>query len=487
MLFKIMIFSILFAASIFQSVAQITKFPYVESIDPNYKIESVEITNKNTIITVIYTETHSNLLGPYVFFPSLTILYPGKDNGVAIESLGEYQLDVKYSTEKGKSYRFKLFFEKLSPGIENISVRSFTTDQYGQKKLGDYWKGIQINNPLNIIKSNWNESKLKEYLLKEMRDPREGIYERVTNEDQRYKLGLVKDGENFKVIFLSSDQSNVLREGDLKAELFVTANDNLFKARWVMSDGSSEENVYITFKEFFMEVVFSDSSQDSYLKLFPTSKEQTPQNHQYASSGTGFLISTEGYIVTNHHVIKDANKITVKGLNGDFSKSIQAKLVIEDINNDLAIIKTDEFQTPILTETPYVLSSKIVEPGNLIFCLGYPLRATMGEEVKVTNGIISSNSGFMGDITSYQITAPIQPGNSGGPLFDEKGNLIGIINAKHLGAENVSYAVKSTYLLNLISSAPKSIKLQQINRISTLPLSEKIKSLKKYTYIIETN
>ena len=111
----------------------------------------------------------------------------------------------------------------------------------------------------------------------------------------------------------------------------------------------------------------------------------------------------------------------------------------------------------------------------------------MGEEVKITNGIISSNSGFKGDITSYQISAPVQPGNSGGPLFDDKGNLVGIINAKHSGTENVSYAIKSSYLLNLINSAPKSIKLQQINKISNLSLPEKIKVVKKYTYIIETN
>lgn len=254
-----------------------------------------------------------------------------------------------------------------------------------------------------------------------------------------------------------------------------------------MADGTLDEGLYVSFEEFFMDVLWSDNSQDKYLKLFPTSKDQTPQNRQYASSGTGFLISNEGYIVTNHHVIKDANRITVRGLNGDFSKSISAKLFIEDINNDLAIIKTDEYQTPTLTETPYIISSKTVDPGSSIFCLGYPLRATMGEEVKITNGIISSNSGFMGDITSYQISAPVQPGNSGGPLFDDKGNLVGIINAKHSDAENVSYAVKSGYLLNLINSASISIKLQQINKIIALSLPEKIKVVKKYTYIIETN
>jgi S1-C subfamily serine protease len=86
----------------------------------------------------------------------------------------------------------------------------------------------------------------------------------------------------------------------------------------------------------------------------------------------------------------------------------------------------------------------------------------MGDEVKLTNGIISSKSGFQGDVTSYQITAPVQPGNSGGPLFDDKGNIIGIINAKHVGAENASYAIKASYLMNLIDLMPTPPKLQTI-------------------------
>ena len=109
----------------------------------------------------------------------------------------------------------------------------------------------------------------------------------------------------------------------------------------------------------------------------------------------------------------------------------------------------------------------------------------MGEEVKVTNGIISSNSGFKNDITSYQISAPIQPGNSGGPLLDDKGNLVGIINAKHLEAENVSYAVKFAYLLSLMNSSNEDIRVPLINRLNTISLPEKIKQIKNYTYIIE--
>ena len=106
---------------------------------------------------------------------------------------------------------------------------------------------------------------------------------------------------------------------------------------------------------------------------------------------------------------------------------------------------------------------------------------------KLTNGIISSKSGFQGDVTSYQITAPIQPGNSGGPLFDSNGNLIGIVNAKHTGAENASYAIKATYLLSLFDLMPTAPKLQTISSVTGKSLTEQVKTLKKFTYIIEVN
>jgi S1-C subfamily serine protease len=111
----------------------------------------------------------------------------------------------------------------------------------------------------------------------------------------------------------------------------------------------------------------------------------------------------------------------------------------------------------------------------------------MGDEVKLTNGIISSKSGFQGDVTSYQISAPIQPGNSGGPLFDGKGNVIGTVNAKHDGAENVSYAIKTSYLINLIDLLPTPPKFQTISTVAGKPLTEQVKILKKFTYIIEVN
>ncbi|MBK7970526.1 MAG: trypsin-like peptidase domain-containing protein [Bacteroidetes bacterium] len=91
---------------------------------------------------------------------------------------------------------------------------------------------------------------------------------------------------------------------------------------------------------------------------------------------------------------------------------------------------------------------------------GLPVTGYHGDEVKLTNGIISAKSGFHGDITSYQISAAVQPGNSGGPLFDENGNLVDILSAKHSEAENASYAVKISYLINLLQNLANPPKIQ---------------------------
>ena len=111
----------------------------------------------------------------------------------------------------------------------------------------------------------------------------------------------------------------------------------------------------------------------------------------------------------------------------------------------------------------------------------------MGKEIKVTDGIISSKSRFDGDITTYQITAPIQGGNSGGPLFDEKGNLIGINSSgirKDI-ADNVGYTIKTNYILNLLDVLPKNIELPSSTDLESLPLTEQIKVLSKYVVLIK--
>lgn len=200
-------------------------------------------------------------------------------------------------------------------------------------------------------------------------------------------------------------------------------------------------------------------------------------------SGSGFLVSQQGYVITNYHVISGTAKIRVRGVNGNKESLLSAKVLLQDSLNDLALLKlTDKL---ILDSVPYMFNKDIIEIGENIFVLGYPLTETMGEDIKLTNGIISSKSGFKGEINAYQISAPVQPGNSGGPLFDAKGNLVGIVNAKHSGAENAGYAIKTKYLLELLENLDVRIQHTQVNVLKEKPLPEQVKAIQNFVYIIE--
>lgn len=211
-----------------------------------------------------------------------------------------------------------------------------------------------------------------------------------------------------------------------------------------------------------------------------SSKETKP----YAN-GTGFLISSEGYIVTNSHVVDKAAKINVKGIGGDFATKYSAKVIVNDKSNDIAILKLD-VGTFILDSVPYAIRPAGVETGEDIFVLGYPLKTVMGEEIKLTTGVVSSKSGFEGNFSTYQVSAMVQPGNSGSPLFDRNGNLIGIINAKLTGTEAVNYAIKITYLGSLLETSGTKSELYKTPLTTTAPLVDLVKRYSSYIYIIET-
>ncbi len=216
---------------------------------------------------------------------------------------------------------------------------------------------------------------------------------------------------------------------------------------------------------------------------------QTPETDndnlfQLNGSGSGFAVASNGLVATSYHVVENATKIRIRGVNGTFDSTYTAKIISFDKNNDLAILKIDDSKFQKIDGIPYSLTNRVANVGENIFVLGYPLRAIMGDEIKLTNGLISSISGFQGDITSYQISAAVQAGNSGCPLFDEKGNVIGIVNAR-LFVESAAYAVKTSYL-NILLSSIENISISPTNNfLSEKSLTEKVKIIKNYVYIIE--
>ncbi|PNX49577.1 MAG: hypothetical protein BV456_08800, partial [Thermoplasmata archaeon M8B2D] len=172
------------------------------------------------------------------------------------------------------------------------------------------------------------------------------------------------------------------------------------------------------------------------------------ENNQIRSTGTGFVINTNGYIVTNNHVISDCKRIEINN-----SKiNSRAKVLFLDEINDLAVIKSN---SPV-NSYAFLRGGRGIRVGEDITTVGYPLGTILGESVKVTTGNISAVTGFDNDTTIMQITAPIQLGNSGGPVLDMSGNVVGVVSAKinELGMiketgsllQNINFAIKSQTL-----------------------------------------
>ena len=220
--------------------------------------------------------------------------------------------------------------------------------------------------------------------------------------------------------------------------------------------------------------------------------EEKLDPNSWKGNGSGFFLNQEGYIATNYHVIEDATVVQANFTRNGKVESYQVKVVTVDPQNDLAIIKIDDPSFKNVSQIPYGLLSRTIDTGSEVFALGYPMADIMGNEVKFTDGKISSKSGIQGDARVYQISVPIQPGNSGGPLFDMKGNVVGItssgLNRDYFKSENVNYAIKASYLKTLIESCPNEIVLRENSQIgiSKATLTETIKKYEDFVVLILT-
>tara|TARA_B100001093_G_C26809617_1_gene1007009 strand:- start:100 stop:1605 length:1506 start_codon:yes stop_codon:yes gene_type:complete len=333
-----------------------------------------------------------------------------------------------------------------------------------------------------------NEKSIRDYLDRNGAENIEGIWQ--YQGDTNYKLFIRKN--DFKYSATVIEKSGRFNPGDFKADFEPAAVSGIYSVKWTMADKRTKRNTVTTVdKGVLMKLDLLTTNAIMY-KVYPALDSKPanvrPKKGEWAGNGSGIIISESGYIVTNNHVIENADEIEVEFvLNGEFQK-FNAEIVQVDKVNDLAIIKIFDINFDGVDNLPYNFNSRSSDVGTKVYAYGYPMAlSVMGKEIKVTDGIISAKSGFDGDITTYQITAAIQKGNSGGPLFDDKGNFIGINSAairKDI-ADNVAYSIKSNYVLNLIDVLPKSIDLPSSTKLESLTLTEQIKEISKYVVLIK--
>lgn len=198
---------------------------------------------------------------------------------------------------------------------------------------------------------------------------------------------------------------------------------------------------------------------------------------------TGFLVDGKGYLITNAHVVENARNLIVENKKGD---QFIAEVVYSNSVTDLAILKITDTSFNKVANLPYTFTKTGAELAEPIFTLGYPR-----EEVVYGEGYLSAESGYYGDTTSYQISISANPGNSGGPVIDQNGEVIGIISSKETNADGVVFAIKSKNIYTALKEIKKdkdiTIKTPTINTLKGLNRVKQIKKLEDFVYKVKGN
>lgn len=166
-------------------------------------------------------------------------------------------------------------------------------------------------------------------------------------------------------------------------------------------------------------------------------------------TGSGFFITSNGYLLTNHHVIDGMQEVAILYSNKVYKAIIKA----QSKDKDIALLKVEGEFPPVC-----ISDESECRVGEDIFVVGYPKLWLQGLEPKVTKGIISSLTGFQGDADNYQMDAAIQGGNSGGPVADMSGRIVGISVATVTGLQNVNYAIKWSVVEKFLPKGVRPVK-----------------------------
>lgn len=218
--------------------------------------------------------------------------------------------------------------------------------------------------------------------------------------------------------------------------------------------------------------------------LSPTAPAKLEPKVDYMA--TGFLIDGKGYVVTNAHVITPMkHNIYVENKKGDYYKAVA---VSTDIQADLVILKIVDTGFVPMANLPYIINRNNSDLGEQIFTLGFPRK-----EIVYGAGYLSAKSGKDGDSSAYQLTIPANPGNSGGPVINANGEVIGVITGRNTDADGVTYAAKAKNIFRMLEDLKKedkqyqSIKTPSSNNLRGLGRVQQIKKLEDYIFMVVGN
>ena len=372
------------------------------------------------------------------------------------------------------------------------------------------------NKRVKFEKFKGNEIDIKNYLDTAIVDPLEGIWtinfqgtiDGEYFEIQNYiKYAVVRDVNSktreFMLIFLGSSDRDIESTSGLKPLFLMGEIQSTAELGYYVTNSyktaNEIEGVPLSSNLLLLDKITSISSYEFWskgfkwkvselgIRLYPkTGKvvDVTPNIGLAKGTATGFFVNGNGVLATNYHVIKDAQNISVNFFFNDEKRSLDAHVIAIDSINDLALLQIDFASFHNEFNLPYAIFEN-AEIGDHCFTLGYPYVNEMGFNIKLTDGVVSAKCGLGDSENVYQISVPIMHGNSGGPLFNDYGNVIGITSGgfRQKQSENVNYAIKAKYLISLLHDS--NIPYNSNGNLILNSMSEHSKILKNYVCLLE--
>ncbi|GAB3019945.1 hypothetical protein GCM10027051_26340 [Niabella terrae] len=256
-----------------------------------------------------------------------------------------------------------------------------------------------------------------------------------------------------------------------------------------LSNKSTNHTQFEILKNDINNLALKSKMQDQEIhKLKQSSTAKNIPEIPYTNSGTGFLIDGKGYLVTNSHVIENAQNVAVQNVAG---KEFLAKVVYSNPLTDIAIVKITDKDFKSLPSLPYSFTKKNPELAEQLFTLGYPR-----EDIVYNEGYLSSKTGYRGDTMSFQIDMTANRGNSGSPIMNHNGEVLGILNGRQKDVEGFAFAIQSRNIFKALDelkdrdntdSTLKTIKLNTKSSLYGMKRSQQTNKIEDYIYMVKVN